>query len=36
MRVILKVRRKGLIVLPKALREEASIEEESEVIAEAS
>jgi AbrB family looped-hinge helix DNA binding protein len=35
LRVILKVRRKGVIVLPKALREEAGIEEESEVIAEA-
>lgn len=36
MRVVLKVRRKGVAVLPKALREAAGIEEESEVIAIAS
>ena len=34
LRVILKVRRKGVIVLPKSLREKAGIEEESEVTAE--
>jgi len=33
LRVVLKVRRKGVIVLPKALREAAGIEEESEVVA---
>jgi bifunctional DNA-binding transcriptional regulator/antitoxin component of YhaV-PrlF toxin-antitoxin module len=36
LRVVLKVRRKGVVVLPKALREAAGIEEESEVVAEAS
>jgi bifunctional DNA-binding transcriptional regulator/antitoxin component of YhaV-PrlF toxin-antitoxin module len=35
LRVVLKVRRKGVVVLPKALREAAGIEEESEVVAEA-
>ena len=36
MRVVLKVRRKGVVVLPKALREAAGIEEGGEVVAEAS
>ncbi len=34
MRVVLKVRKKGILVLPKALRESIGIEENSEVIAE--
>ena len=35
MRAVLRVRRKGVIILPKALRAAAGIEEESEVVAEA-
>uniref|UniRef100_A0A7C3WTA4 AbrB/MazE/SpoVT family DNA-binding domain-containing protein n=1 Tax=Thermofilum pendens TaxID=2269 RepID=A0A7C3WTA4_THEPE len=35
MRVVLRVRRKGVVILPKALRAAAGIEEESEVVAEA-
>jgi len=35
LRVVLRVRRKGVIILPKALRAAAGIEEESEVVAEA-
>ncbi len=33
-RVVLKVRRKGVLILPKVLRESVGIEEESEVVAE--
>jgi bifunctional DNA-binding transcriptional regulator/antitoxin component of YhaV-PrlF toxin-antitoxin module len=36
MTVVLKVRKKGVIILPKKLRLASGIEEESEVIAEAS
>ena len=36
MRVILKVRKKGVVILPKALRTAAGIEEGGEVVAEAS
>jgi len=35
LRVVLRVRRKGVVILPKALRAAAGIEEESEVVAEA-
>lgn len=35
MRVVLKVRRKGVVILPKALRAAAGIEEGDEVVAEA-
>ena len=35
MRAVLRVRRKGVVILPKALRAAAGIEEESEVVAEA-
>jgi len=35
LRAVLRVRRKGVVILPKALRAAAGIEEESEVVAEA-
>jgi bifunctional DNA-binding transcriptional regulator/antitoxin component of YhaV-PrlF toxin-antitoxin module len=35
LRVVLRVRRKGVVILPKALRAAAGIEEDSEVVAEA-
>ena len=35
MRVVLKVRKKGILILPKKLREEAGISEGDEVIVEA-
>ena len=34
MAVVLKVRRKGILILPKEIREKAGIEEDSEVIVE--
>jgi len=34
MRVVLKVRKKGILILPKSLREEAGISEGDEVIVE--
>jgi bifunctional DNA-binding transcriptional regulator/antitoxin component of YhaV-PrlF toxin-antitoxin module len=36
LRVVLRVRRKGVVILPKALRAVAGIEEDGEVVAEAS
>jgi bifunctional DNA-binding transcriptional regulator/antitoxin component of YhaV-PrlF toxin-antitoxin module len=36
LRVVLRVRRKGVVILPKALRAAAGIEEDGEVVAEAS
>ncbi len=35
LRVVLRVRRKGVVILPKALRAAAGIEEDGEVVAEA-